>query len=149
MASTLRGALLLASLMGVGACFSSTDNVGDGFGFAGDWCTPRTLSTTGTPLVGSAHLSGLFLQEGNRVRGSGAVKLPGDTILWPSRYVGDIAGNTLLMEVEPLEEDPDAPRIALDLQLDGANDLVGTAGGAPGFTGTFRLVRLGPRCFAQ
>lgn len=149
MAPTLRGAFYLAILLGVAGCFSSTDNGEGGFGFAGDWCTPRTLSTTGTPLLESAHLSGLFLQEGDRVRGSGAVKRPGETTLWPSRYTADIAGNTLIMEVEPLEQDPDAPRFALDLQLEGTNDLVGTASGDPGFTGAFRLVRLGPRCFAQ
>lgn len=150
MAPSLRSALLLVFLLGVGGCVSSTDDGVDGFRFAGDWCTLRTLSAGGTPVAGEAHIGGLFLQQGDRVRGSGGVKRRGDTELFPSRYTADVVGNTLLMEVEPLDEDDvDAPRFALDLVLDGANDLVGTASGDPGFAGAIRLVRLGPRCFAN
>lgn len=150
MASSLRTILVLGLSLWAGACVSSTDDGENGFRFAGDWCTLRTLSAAGTPVEAEAHIGGLFLQEGDRVRGSGSVKRRGETELFPSRYTADVVGNTLLMEVEPLDEDDvDAPRFALDLALDGTNDLVGTASGDPGFTGAIRLVRLGPRCFAD
>jgi hypothetical protein len=146
--SRLHLALTLLLALGLGACVSSTDNE-DGFRFAGDWCTLRTLSAAGTPVLSAAHMGGLFVQEGNRVLGSGAVKRPGESTLWPSRYVADVVGNTLLMEVTPLDGDPAAPRFALDLALEGTNDLVGTVTGDAGFAGPIRLVRLGPRCFVQ
>lgn len=137
--------LLLAALLQ--GCVSPSDGE-DGFRFAGDWCTRGTLSTSGLPFTAPAHIGGLFVQEGNQVLGSGAVKRAGDDILWPSRYAGDIVGERLLLEVTPLEENPEAPRFAIDLDRRTANELVGTATGDPGFAGTITLVRLGPRCFS-
>lgn len=137
---------LLAALLH--GCASPSDDGEDGFRFAGDWCTRGTLSTSGLPFTAPAHIGGLFIQEGGRVLGSGAVKRAGDDILWPSRYAGDIVGERLLLEVTPLEENPEAPRFAIDLDRRTANELVGPATGDPGFTGTITLVRLGPRCFS-
>jgi hypothetical protein len=131
----------------VAGCASPSDGE-DGFRFAGDWCTPGTLGNNNLPLTAPPHIGGVFFQEGERVVGSGAVKRAGDNTLWPSRYAGDIVGERLLLEVTPLQENPEAPRFAVDLDRRTANELVGPATGDPGFNGTITLVRLGPRCFS-
>lgn len=137
--------LLFLAVMGC----SSPSNSGDGFRFAGDWCTLRTLASDGLPVEAAAHIGGVWIQQGQRIVGSGSVKRAGETQLWPSRYTADIVGNTLLLEIEPLEQNVDAPRFAIDLVQEGRNDLVGTASGDPGFNGPITLVPLGPRCFVE
>lgn len=142
----VRAILSLLLVVAAAGCSDPVDS--EAFRFSGDWCTEGTLSTAGTPVTALAHIGGVFLQEGDRVRGSGAVKRAGDDRLWPSRYAGDIIGERLLLEVTPLEEDPEAPRFSVDLERRTANEMSGPSLGDPGFTGTITLVRLGPRCFS-
>lgn len=143
-AAVLAG-VAVASLSG---CISSlTDSEVRDLG--GEWCTFRSLGSDGLPLPSVSFVGMTLIREGSTVLGSGTTKRAADTVIWYSRYRGDVTGDQVVMQVSDLDaglEEP-GPAFTMDLQLEGNGDLLGTASGDTGFNGPIRLVRLSARCF--
>jgi hypothetical protein len=132
-------------------CGSLTSQ-GEQTGFTGEWCTYRSLGGDGLPLTAVSFIGMTLLREGDRVLGTGTTKRAGDTIIWASRYRGEVVGSRLVMEVSDIPgggQEEAGPHFTLLLEAEGRQDLVGTTSGDPGFDGSIRLVRLSVRCFGQ
>ena len=121
-------------------------------GLSGEWCTYRTLGANGLPIQELPFIGMTLVREGNRVLGTGTTKRVGDTIVWPSRYRGDVTGDRVVIDVSYLEgSEPEGPGplFTLDLKGEGSQELAGTAFGDSGFDGPVRLVRVSALCFRE
>jgi len=119
-------------------------------GLSGEWCTYRTLGANGLPIQELPFIGMTLVREGNRVLGTGTTKRAGDTVVWPSRYRGDVTADRVVIDVSYLEgsglEGP-GPLFTLDLRGEGSHELVGTAQGDEGLNGPVRMVRVSALCF--
>ena len=143
--------LVALALVVVPSCGSLTSS-DEPTGFSGEWCTYRSIGSDGLPLPAIPFVGMTLLREGDRVLGTGTTKRAGDTIIWPSRYRGDIEGIHLVVEVSDLPgggQEEVGPHFTLELQAEGSRDLVGTAFGDEGFDGPIRMVRVSARCFGN
>jgi len=147
-AISLAAVLSALAMASVSGCFTSlTDSELRDLG--GEWCTFHSLGSDGLPLRSVSFVGMTLIREGSTVLGSGTTKRVADTVIWYSRYRGDVTGDQVVMQVSDLDaglEEP-GPAFIMDLQLEGNGDLLGTASGDPGFNGPIRLVRLSARCF--
>lgn len=142
----LVGAFLLAT----SACVSGSTDPGLDT-FAGEWCTLGGLASSNEPAPGAVFVGMVLFQEGSEIFGTGSVSPPDSDEVFPSRYFGTRTGRTASLLRTDLETDQETPgpTFNLELTLEGERDIVGTLVGDAPYTGEVRLVRLGPRCFAD
>lgn len=134
------------------ACVSPSEDVEDaGLDLSGEWCTLGSIGADGEALQEVAFLGPRFQQRGRELEGTGQAKREGSDDLWPSRFQGSITGDRVILDVMPrfAEDSQGAPVAELELEIQGENDLVGTAIGDPGLEGEITLVRVGARCIGE
>lgn len=140
----------LVAAAGLAACDITSSGELDTY--AGEWCTLGGIGSDDLPVPGIPYISATLLVEtNNRIVGSGATSRPTSDTLFPARFAGDILSDRAILLVTDLDPDTEeqGPVFTLEIMRDGDRDLQGTMYGDVGFEGSIRLVRIGPRCFAE